>query len=112
MMGVVTVVGVCAYENAHGTGTQGISSTGWILVNELSTQRLRTFLIPVLYNMVWVMGYCMTGVIAMFYDNWRTHILIANVPFVFVIAYFWLVHTSVLICAHTHAGSCRKVCTG
>jgi hypothetical protein len=84
---------------------QGISSTGFVLANELSTQRVRTLVVPIVTNLAWVGGYCAVGVIAMLNNKWRTQILIANAPFVFVVAYFWctthLQPTHILLQDHT-----------
>jgi hypothetical protein len=69
---------------------QGVG-VGWVLCNELSTQRVRSFVMPLITNLFWVVGYCLTGVIAMYYPDWRTQLLIVNVPFILMFSYFWCV---------------------
>jgi hypothetical protein len=57
---------------------------------------VRSIVVPIVANLAWASGYCVVGVIAMFCKQWRTQILIANAPFVFVLAYFWWATTFTL----------------
>ena len=62
-----------ATEYLAGATLWGLTTVGvgWVLCNELATSRMRSFIIPLLGNLTWVTGYCIVGVIAMYFPDWR-----------------------------------------
>ena len=50
---------------------------------------MRSLILPLLTNLIWVVGYMLTGLIVLYVPNWRHMLLWANVPFVLGIVYIW-----------------------
>jgi hypothetical protein len=59
-----------------------------VYVCELTTVRARA-VVPIAMNVVWNIGYCGIGVLAMYIHNWRNLMLYASAPFLLCMSYYW-----------------------
>ncbi|EFP07966.1 hypothetical protein CRE_15060 [Caenorhabditis remanei] len=71
-----------------GVTTTSFSMTGFVLCMESVSVEFRSF-IPVLTTISWVGGYMLAGVFYMFFKNWRMLYLMATVPGLLTIPFYW-----------------------